>query len=559
MNAPSFTNWSKSGSGRSLRFHQSADCGPRLDRWRAHGVSQTELGCRHHRAPAHQHGPLRRRHRADPVAGLRLGALCAARPRGYPAVIPIYRASQAAPCAEAGGQTPADLGPAQDPGRGFRFVRCHAARAGACSAADPARPRPRSAELEQVPGAVNGGGESGAGRARPNARLGSGDHCRAFHRRPDPFHLRTPTGYRRAPPAVQVLLGPHPDAFLCFLPGGESGAVGSARLHSGAGSPGLASAPGTESWRLGIHPATALAQPGSGGGLLSPAVLFAHLGRVRPHPSRHPRSGPRQVARKTQTYRAPAVLSWKIRGLRSPNIAHHNHSALQLAADASVERNPFPTGDARTSTFWPVHRHEPLPAAHPYPPDCRASVSPVFSFDDAPATLFASQNSPHCLNRRVHAATGLLLDTRSHILPCTFSDQGVSPRYCTVRGSHRGSDRMRRTVILAIGLLGAAVAIASAQTGGQITGEARDPSGALVPNASVTVTNTATSVARSTTTNTAGIYSFHALTPGTYVVKVAVVGFDTIVKTNIELQVQQTARVDFTLAVGQATQTVEMP
>src|ERR1035437_7829094 len=309
MNAPSFTNWSKSGSGRSLRFHQSADCGPRLDRWRAHGVSQTELGCRHHRAPAHQHGPLRRRHRADPVAGLRLGALCAARPRGYPAVIPIYRASQAAPCAEAGGQTPADLGPAQDPGRGFRFVRCDAARAGACSAADPARPRSRSAELEPVPGAVNGGGESGAGRARPNARLGSGDHCRTFHRRPDPLHLRTPAGDRRAPPAVQVFLGPHPDAFLCFLPGGESGAVGSARLHSGAGSPGLASAPGTESRRLGIHPATALAQPGSGGGLLSPAVLFAHLGRVRPHPSRHPRSGPRQVARKTQTYRAPAVFS----------------------------------------------------------------------------------------------------------------------------------------------------------------------------------------------------------------------------------------------------------
>jgi len=117
---------------------------------------------------------------------------------------------------------------------------------------------------------------------------------------------------------------------------------------------------------------------------------------------------------------------------------------------------------------------------------------------------------------------------------------------------------MRRTVILAIGLLGAALGIASAQTGGQITGEARDPSGALVPNASVTVTNTATSVARSTTTNTAGIYSFPGLTPGTYDVKVAVVGFDTIVKTNIELQVQQTARVDFTLAVGQSTQTVEV-
>jgi hypothetical protein len=41
-------------------------------------------------------------------------------------------------------------------------------------------------------------------------------------------------------------------------------------------------------------------------------------------------------------------------------------------------------------------------------------------------------------------------------------------------------------------------------------------------------------------------------------VKVAVAGFDTIVKTNNPLQVQQTARVDFTLNVGQSTQTVEV-
>ena len=115
-----------------------------------------------------------------------------------------------------------------------------------------------------------------------------------------------------------------------------------------------------------------------------------------------------------------------------------------------------------------------------------------------------------------------------------------------------------RTVALAIGLLGAALGIASAQTGGQITGEVRDPSGALVPNASVTVTNIATNVARSTQTNTEGLYSFPDLPPGMYYVKVVVPGFDTIVKTNIELQVQQTARVDFTLAVGQATQTIEV-
>ena len=78
----------------------------------------------------------------------------------------------------------------------FRFVRCGATRAGAARASDLARPRSRSAELEPVSGAANGGGESGAGRVRPNARLGSGDHFRTFHRRADSLHLRTPTGHR---------------------------------------------------------------------------------------------------------------------------------------------------------------------------------------------------------------------------------------------------------------------------------------------------------------------------------------------------------------------------
>jgi hypothetical protein len=102
------------------------------------------------------------------------------------------------------------------------------------------------------------------------------------------------------------------------------------------------------------------------------------------------------------------------------------------------------------------------------------------------------------------------------------------------------------------------LAISSAQTGGQITGEAKDPSGALVPNASITVTNTATNGVRTTTTNTAGLYSFPDLPPGIYDVKIVSAGFANVVKTGIELQVQQTARVDFALAVGQSTQTIEV-
>jgi hypothetical protein len=103
-----------------------------------------------------------------------------------------------------------------------------------------------------------------------------------------------------------------------------------------------------------------------------------------------------------------------------------------------------------------------------------------------------------------------------------------------------------------------AFAIASAQTGGTVTGEVKDQSGALVPNATITVTNTATNVARDTQTNSAGIYNFPGLIPGRYQVKAAAAGFQTAVTNDIELQVQQTARVDFALAVGQSTQTLEV-
>ncbi len=115
---------------------------------------------------------------------------------------------------------------------------------------------------------------------------------------------------------------------------------------------------------------------------------------------------------------------------------------------------------------------------------------------------------------------------------------------------------MRKLLLLA-GLL-LPVTILLAQTAGEITGEVTDPSGASAPNATITATNKDTNVARTTQTNSVGVYSFPAMIPGSYEVKAAAAGFDTVVKTGIQLQVQQTARVDFTLNVGQATQTVEV-
>ena len=101
-------------------------------------------------------------------------------------------------------------------------------------------------------------------------------------------------------------------------------------------------------------------------------------------------------------------------------------------------------------------------------------------------------------------------------------------------------------------------ATASAQTAGEITGEVKDQTGGVVPKVTVTAENRATNVVRVTTTNDAGIYDFPNMIPGNYSVKAESSGFETSVTNGVELQVQQTARIDFTLSVGQASQTIEV-
>ena len=98
----------------------------------------------------------------------------------------------------------------------------------------------------------------------------------------------------------------------------------------------------------------------------------------------------------------------------------------------------------------------------------------------------------------------------------------------------------------------------AAQTVGEITGEVKDSSGAVVSGATVTATNLSTNSARSAVSNDAGVYSFPALQPGIYNLKVEKQGFRTVTQNEVQLQVQQTARIDFTLQVGQVNEVVEV-
>jgi hypothetical protein len=96
----------------------------------------------------------------------------------------------------------------------------------------------------------------------------------------------------------------------------------------------------------------------------------------------------------------------------------------------------------------------------------------------------------------------------------------------------------------------------SAQTTGEITGLVTDASGAAVSGASVTVTNKATNAQRQVPTNGEGIYSFPSLFPGVYSLKVEQQGFKTVLRDGLELQVQQVARIDVSMEIGQVGETV---
>ncbi|MGB6722545.1 MAG: carboxypeptidase-like regulatory domain-containing protein [Terracidiphilus sp.] len=95
-----------------------------------------------------------------------------------------------------------------------------------------------------------------------------------------------------------------------------------------------------------------------------------------------------------------------------------------------------------------------------------------------------------------------------------------------------------------------------AQTGGDISGHVADSTGAIIPNAAITLTNAGKGTSRSTVTTGAGDYSFPDVPPGVYRIEVQHQGFKTAARGNFELQVQQSLRQDFTMQVGAVTQSV---
>mgnify|MGYP000875212022 CR=1 FL=1 len=89
-----------------------------------------------------------------------------------------------------------------------------------------------------------------------------------------------------------------------------------------------------------------------------------------------------------------------------------------------------------------------------------------------------------------------------------------------------------------------------------LEGVVTDPQGAVIPNAKLTVKNTATGQTRDLQTDESGVYRFIALQPGTYELTVSASNFTTAKRGSIALSVGQKLNLDVTLAVGASTETV---
>jgi hypothetical protein len=116
------------------------------------------------------------------------------------------------------------------------------------------------------------------------------------------------------------------------------------------------------------------------------------------------------------------------------------------------------------------------------------------------------------------------------------------------------------TGILALLVIAVAIApsvIAQSLVSGDLTGTVTDPTGAVVPNATVTLKNSATGATRTTTSSGSGAYRFSLLPPGSYTVSATAPGFSKA-ETTTTVSVGQATVADVKLPVGNGSTTVEV-
>jgi hypothetical protein len=122
---------------------------------------------------------------------------------------------------------------------------------------------------------------------------------------------------------------------------------------------------------------------------------------------------------------------------------------------------------------------------------------------------------------------------------------------------YKGGDMLIRPIVLSLVLAAVSASYAQFQRG-TIVGTVTDETGAAIPSASASLRNVGTNERRAVTADERGEYTFPSLLPGRYELTVQRQGFKQKVTGNIELQVNQTARIDVQLAVGDVAERIEV-
>ena len=115
---------------------------------------------------------------------------------------------------------------------------------------------------------------------------------------------------------------------------------------------------------------------------------------------------------------------------------------------------------------------------------------------------------------------------------------------------------MSRLIITLFAVLASVGAFA--QTTSQVSGSVTDRTGALVAEATVTITNLETQLTREVQTDANGFYVIPLLPPGRYRLEVRKTGFKSTIQDNITLEVNQAARLDLSLELGAVTESVNV-
>jgi len=122
------------------------------------------------------------------------------------------------------------------------------------------------------------------------------------------------------------------------------------------------------------------------------------------------------------------------------------------------------------------------------------------------------------------------------------------------------SSRIFRVVLWVVAVLSlcSTVRLGAQAVGGTILGTVTDSTSATVPNADITITNTATAQVTTVKSSAEGFYSVPNLLPGQYTVSAKAAGFSTVVVNGITLTVGASQTINITLKVGETSQQVEV-